>query len=99
MHISLSHIQESLWQCFGNALHWYQAMAAMVTSQVDTWIQNTTTPAAPSEVNTEIYGYAAKELQSKHLRVTVEDHGYSTWDLQFTSNHLELTRCYLTEML
>jgi hypothetical protein len=52
----------------------------MATSQVDTWIQNTTAPAAPSEVNTEIHGYAAKELQSKHLGVTVEDHGYSAWD-------------------
>jgi hypothetical protein len=31
-----------IWQCFGNALHWYQVLIAMAEQEVDTWICNTT---------------------------------------------------------
>jgi len=70
-----------IWQCFRNALHWYQVLIAMTDQEVDTWIQNMTSAVTVSPDNTNSTENTNKEIPiqgrltklQKHLVEGVDD--------------------------
>src|SRR5882757_4307133 len=68
-------------RCFGNALHWYQALTVMAKHEVDTWIRNATsatnhplsrisptaggTEDVKEEVPTQLQGVTVEEIEDE----------------------------------
>jgi hypothetical protein len=65
-----------IWRCFGNTLHWYQALFATANYKVDMWIRNVsstqTAPLANPPTASSTEGATREEKHQPH-RVTVED--------------------------